>query len=98
MARYIKRHDDLGIIYTELAELCYGIPFGVHGYCDSDYAGDLDGAELTAGYVLFINNGPGLFPFTSHEESEDVRVSTDTLCFAAEDLETDACFDTDYPL
>jgi len=40
----------------------YGITFGgsdmtLHGYCDADYAGDLDTRRSTTGYVFMLNGG-----------------------------------------
>ena len=40
----------------------YGITFGkgidgIHGYCDADYAGDLDTRRSTTGYVFIMNGG-----------------------------------------
>ena len=48
--RYIKGTSDVA--------LCFGgLEFGVRGYVDSDYAGDLDKRKSTTGYVFTIAGG-----------------------------------------
>jgi hypothetical protein len=51
--RYIKGTVGLRLVYKGAA----GGPELV-GYCDSDWAGDVDGRRSTSGYVFFVAGGP----------------------------------------
>ena len=46
--RYLKGTLDYGIFYTSSKEAC------LKGYCDSDYAGDIDDRKSTAGFIIFM--------------------------------------------
>jgi hypothetical protein len=48
--RYIKGTAALGLVYGS------GEP-GLAGYCDADYAGDVDTRRSTTGYVFILNGG-----------------------------------------
>ena len=50
---YLSKTINLGIIYTRSGNINY-----ISGYCDADYAGDLNKAKSTSGYVFFIAGGP----------------------------------------
>ena len=47
--RYVYSTRSMGIVYGKSAEL--------HGYCDADFAGDIDTARSTTGYVFLLNGG-----------------------------------------
>lgn len=46
LLRYVKGSSDLSLVFTKSKE------FRVQGYCDSDFAGDLDKSRSTSGYVF----------------------------------------------
>ncbi|KAG7567097.1 Integrase catalytic core, partial [Arabidopsis thaliana x Arabidopsis arenosa] len=48
LLRYIKRSQDLSLVYTK------GKDLSVVGYCDSDHGGDLDRKRSTSGYVFTV--------------------------------------------
>jgi hypothetical protein len=48
--RYVKGTTTLGLVYGS------GEP-GLAGYCDADYAGDVDTRKSTTGYVFILNGG-----------------------------------------
>lgn len=48
--RYIKGSLDYGIFYSCSSK------FMLTGYCDSDYAGDLDDRKSTTGFIFFIGD------------------------------------------
>jgi hypothetical protein len=50
--RYLRGTTALGIMYSR--DACTG---GVLGYCDADYAGDLDTRRSTTGYVFVMAGG-----------------------------------------
>jgi len=52
--RYVAGSIDTGITYGGGGN---GASDGVYGYCDADYAGDLDTRRSTTGYVFLINGG-----------------------------------------
>ena len=47
--RYLQGTKSLGITYSCQGEL--------HGYADSDFAGDIDDAKSTGGYTFLMGNG-----------------------------------------
>jgi hypothetical protein len=49
--RYLKGTTHLGVSYS-------ATPTPLQGYCDSDYAGDLDGRKSTTGWIFTKNGGP----------------------------------------
>jgi hypothetical protein len=51
--RYLAGTVDLGIHYQEKP----GEPF-LFGYCDADFAGDLDYRKSTSGYLFILGGGP----------------------------------------
>ncbi|KAF7759957.1 hypothetical protein Agabi119p4_11652 [Agaricus bisporus var. burnettii] len=59
--------------------LHYGITFSRHadirpfGYVDTDYAGDIDGSQLTEGHIFFMAGGPVLWA-SKHQDT--VALST----------------------
>ncbi|KAL0355686.1 UNVERIFIED_CONTAM: Retrovirus-related Pol polyprotein from transposon RE1 [Sesamum radiatum] len=46
--RYLKGTFDYGIFYTSSNDVC------LKGYCDSDYAGDVDDRKSTTGFVFYF--------------------------------------------
>ncbi|CAA7015031.1 unnamed protein product [Microthlaspi erraticum] len=48
LLRYVKRSSDLSLVFRRNKD------FRVQGYCDSDFAGDLDRKRLTSGYVFTV--------------------------------------------
>ena len=48
--RYLQGTKSLGITYSS----CQG---ELHGYADSDFAGDIDDAKSTGGYTFLMGNG-----------------------------------------
>ena len=50
--RYVEGTTDYGLKYKSDKE-CELI-----GYCDSDYAGDLDGRKSTSGLIFFLGSKP----------------------------------------
>ncbi|KAL8116422.1 hypothetical protein AgCh_022789 [Apium graveolens] len=48
--RYLKGTMDYGLLYH------YSNEFKLVGYCDSDWAGDIDDRKSTTGYVFFIGD------------------------------------------
>ena len=48
LLRYVKGSSDLSLVFTKSKE------FRVQGYCDSDFAGDLDKSRSTSGYVFTV--------------------------------------------
>ncbi|KAL0402493.1 UNVERIFIED_CONTAM: Retrovirus-related Pol polyprotein from transposon RE1 [Sesamum latifolium] len=46
--RYLKGTFDYGIFYTSSNDAC------LKGYCDSDYAGDVDDHKSTTGFVFYF--------------------------------------------
>ncbi|XP_041995810.1 secreted RxLR effector protein 161-like [Salvia splendens] len=52
--RYIKDTVDIGLLFEQDKSLGH---FAV-GYCDSDYAGDLDKRRSTTGYLFTLANAP----------------------------------------
>ena len=48
--RYLKQTMNTGITFTAKADLL--------GYCDSDWAGDLDKRKSTTGYIFTLSGGP----------------------------------------
>ncbi|CAA7041690.1 unnamed protein product [Microthlaspi erraticum] len=48
LLRYLRSSTDLNLVYTK------GENFRVQGYCDSDYAGDLDRRRSISGYVFTV--------------------------------------------
>ena len=50
--RYIKGSSDDGLVYKSDKEL------RLIGYCDSDYAGDLDDRKSTSGYIFLLDSKP----------------------------------------
>jgi hypothetical protein len=49
--RYLKGTTHLGVSYSAKST-------PLQGYCDSDYAGDLDGRKSTTGWIFTKNGGP----------------------------------------
>lgn len=49
--RYLKGSIDVGITYTANGDNT------LRGYCDSDYAGDIDSRRSTSGYIFMLNEG-----------------------------------------
>jgi hypothetical protein len=49
--RYLQGTTHLGVSYS-------ATPTPLQGYCDSDYAGDLDGRKSTTGWIFTKNGGP----------------------------------------
>ena len=49
--RYLSGIKHLGVSYS-------ATPTPLQGYCDSDYAGDLDGRKSTTGWIFTKNGGP----------------------------------------
>ena len=52
--RYLAGTPDLGITFTSSAGPDSG---ELQGYCDADYAGDIDSRRSTTGYVFVLNGG-----------------------------------------
>jgi len=48
LLRYLKRSMDLKLVYTK------GKDMKIHGFCDSDYAADLDKRRSISGYVFTV--------------------------------------------
>ena len=48
--RYLAGTTNLGIVFTRTAE-------AVEGYCDADYAGDVNTRRSTTGFVFILNGG-----------------------------------------
>lgn len=48
LLRYVKGSSDLNLVFTKSKE------FRIQGYCDSDFAGDLDKSRSTSGYVFTV--------------------------------------------
>ena len=46
--RYLNGTADLGLLFKQEAP-------GLIGYCDADYAGDMDKRKATSGFVFLIN-------------------------------------------
>ena len=53
--RYLHTTKGYGITYKASPS---SKKLGIHGYCDSDYAGDRETRRSTTGYVFFMANGP----------------------------------------
>jgi len=51
IVRYLKTTKDITITYK-------GFPNTINGYCDSDYAGDIETSKSTLGYVFYLASGP----------------------------------------
>jgi hypothetical protein len=49
--RYLKGTQTVGIVLG-------GKESNLHGYVDSDHAGDVDNRRSTTGYIFYLNNGP----------------------------------------
>jgi Reverse transcriptase (RNA-dependent DNA polymerase) len=49
LLRYVRGTTAFGI--------CFGDGLGLQGYCDADYAGDVDTRRSTTGYVFVLNGG-----------------------------------------
>lgn len=59
VGRYLKGTADFGISYgSSSTSSSNGSNIKLEGYCDSDYAGDLDTRRSTTGYVFTLNGGP----------------------------------------
>jgi hypothetical protein len=54
---YIKATKDYGITYYNNKYNTNTSNY-IYGYCDSDYAGDINTAKSTLGYIFFIAGGP----------------------------------------
>ena len=50
--RFLKGTTEVGLTYTRCAQ------WHVHGFCDSDYGGDVDTRRSTTGYVIIAGGGP----------------------------------------
>jgi hypothetical protein len=48
---YVSNTCTVGIVYR-------GADFDIHGFCDSDWAGDIDTRRSTTGYLTFMAGGP----------------------------------------
>ena len=48
--RYLKGTIELGLFYSSSDD------FNLVGYCDSDYAGDVDDRKSTSGFVFFLGD------------------------------------------
>jgi len=48
---YVSNTYDVGIVFR-------GTDFDIHGFCDSDWAGDIDTRRSTTGYLTFMAGGP----------------------------------------
>jgi hypothetical protein len=48
---YVSNTLDVGIVYR-------GTVWDIHGFCDSDWAGDIDTRRSTTGYLTFMAGGP----------------------------------------
>jgi hypothetical protein len=51
--RYLLGTADLGLVYGDVSKETGGLV----GYCDADFAGDLDTRRSTTGYVYLLNGG-----------------------------------------
>ena len=49
--RYLRKSSNVGLIYSPNPII------DLIGYCDSDWAGDLDSRRSTTGYVFLLSNG-----------------------------------------
>jgi hypothetical protein len=49
--QYVNCTQEFGILYQKQESL------NLHGYCDSDWAGDLDDRKSTAGWVMMLSGG-----------------------------------------
>ncbi|CAL1410462.1 unnamed protein product [Linum trigynum] len=59
--RYIKGTIDHGLFYTK------SVNFKLVGYCDSDWAGDMDDRKSTTGFVFFL--GDTAFTWSSKKQA-----------------------------
>ncbi|XP_070045497.1 uncharacterized mitochondrial protein AtMg00810-like [Nicotiana tomentosiformis] len=48
--RYLKRTIDFGLFYSCSSD------FNLMGFCDSDYAGDIDDRKSTTGFMFFLGD------------------------------------------
>ena len=53
--RYLRRTSNVGLMYSPTSS--NGKSNELIGFCDSDWAGDLDSRRSTTGYVFMISNG-----------------------------------------
>jgi hypothetical protein len=56
--RYLRHTRRFGLTYRQGDYRKFGNKFGLHGYADSDYAGDPDTARSTDGHVFFMAGAP----------------------------------------
>jgi hypothetical protein len=83
LLRHIQESRSLGIRYTrssQEAQEKYGNPYGLHAYCDSDYAADPDTSKSVAGYV-FIMNG-GVISWSSKRQSTVAKSTAEAEYYA----------------
>ena len=75
--RYVKGTVDRKLVYRGSADANVTLV----GYCDSDWAGDVDGRRSTSGYVFFLAKGP--VAWGSHLQSIVSLSSTEAEYVAA---------------
>ncbi|KLP21267.1 Uncharacterized protein LW94_13101 [Fusarium fujikuroi] len=80
IAQYLHGCRDLGIHYDKLTEKQFGNSYGIHGYTDSDYAGDPDTGRSTAGYVFFMCGGP--ISWASRKQKTIAKSTTEAEYYA----------------
>ncbi|OIT02422.1 retrovirus-related pol polyprotein from transposon tnt 1-94 [Nicotiana attenuata] len=59
--RYLKGTIDFGLFYSSSSD------FSLMGFCDSDYAGDIDDRKSTTGFVFFL--GDSVISWSSKKQS-----------------------------
>ncbi|XP_070002819.1 secreted RxLR effector protein 161-like [Nicotiana sylvestris] len=59
--RYLKDTIDFGLFYSSSND------FNLMGFCDSDYAGDIDDRKSTTGFVFFL--GDSVISWSSKKQS-----------------------------
>jgi len=59
--RYLKGTLDYGLFYS------FSNDFKLHGFCDSDYVGDIDDKKSTSGFIFFM--GGCAFSWSSNKQS-----------------------------
>ena len=70
--RYLQGTKKLGITYGRLRS------DGLHGYADSDYAGDVDNAKSTGGYTFLMGGGSYAGAARSNQQLQPQRLMQNT--------------------